>query len=125
VKYLIAVFFLLSFGAFAGEPSAPTQPAKMHRYIIERTFPRGALDHLDSSTKAKVNQNNTVAGVRWVQSYANPDETKTYCIYEGPNEAAVRKAAELNSLPVDSITEVPIDLDSETGKTRSAAVQKK
>jgi len=49
-------------------------------------------------------------GVRWVESYANADETKTFCVYEGPNEAAVRKAAELNKLPVDSITEVPVTL---------------
>jgi Protein of unknown function (DUF4242) len=48
--------------------------------------------------------------VRWVKSYANADETKTFCIYEGPSEAAVRKAAQLNELPVDSVTEVPVTL---------------
>jgi hypothetical protein len=48
--------------------------------------------------------------VRWVQSYANADETKTFCVYEGPSEDAVRKAAELNKLPVDSIMEVPVTL---------------
>jgi hypothetical protein len=42
-----------------------------------------------------------------VQSYANADKTKTFCVYEGPNEAAVRKAAELNGLPVDRVMEVP------------------
>ena len=29
------------------------------------------------------------------------------CIYEGPNESAIRKAAKANAIPVDSITEVP------------------
>ena len=103
---------LLFAGAFAAEPVAKqanaTQLApKVHRYLIERTFPAGALAGLDAATKAKVNSNNASLGVRWVQSYANADKTKTFCVYEGPDEAAVRKAAELNGLPVDSVMEVP------------------
>ena len=43
-------------------------------------------------------------------SYANAAKTKTYCVYEGPDEAAIRKAAVANQLPVDSITEVPVTL---------------
>jgi hypothetical protein len=43
-------------------------------------------------------------------SYANAEKTKTYCVYEAPNEAAIRKAASDNGLPVDSITEVPVTL---------------
>ena len=46
-----------------------------------------------------------------MHSYANADKTKTYCVYEGPDEAAVRKAASLNALPVDSVTEIPVDLE--------------
>lgn len=84
--------------------------AQTHRYLIERTFPAGALEGLDAETKARVNANNASVGVRWVQSFANADKTKTYCIYEGPNESAIRQAALLNSLPVDSVTEVPVDL---------------
>jgi len=49
--------------------------------------------------------------VHWVTSYATADKTKTFCIYEGPNEAAIRKAASANKIPVDSITEVPVTLD--------------
>jgi hypothetical protein len=103
---------LLFAGAFAAEPVAKqanaAQPVpKVHRYLIERTFPAGALAGLDAATKAKVNNNNASLGVRWVQSYANADKTKTFCVYEGPSEAAVRQAAELNGLPVDSVMEVP------------------
>jgi hypothetical protein len=98
-------------GAFAAEPvkTAATTPSttKVHRYLIERTFPAGALEGLDAATKAKVNGNNASVGVRWIQSYANADKTKTFCVYEGPSEAAVRKAAQLNGLPVDSVMEVP------------------
>jgi Protein of unknown function (DUF4242) len=94
----------------AASPVATPQKSPVHRYLIERTFPAGALKGLDAATKKQVNANNATVGVRWVQSYANADETKTFCVYEGPSESAVRKAAELNKLPVDSIMEVPVTL---------------
>ncbi len=112
--FLTILPVLLLTQAFAGEPASPptSSPAKtpVHRYLVERTFPPGALDGLDAATKKKVNANNSTVGVRWVESYANADKTKTFCVYEGPSEAAVRKAAALNALPVDSITEVPVTL---------------
>ncbi|MBS0419303.1 MAG: DUF4242 domain-containing protein [Proteobacteria bacterium] len=83
-------------------------PSGMHRYMIERTFPAGALAGLDSATKAKVNATNSKFGAQWVTSYANSDETKTYCIYNAADEAAVRAAAKANNLPVDKVTEVPV-----------------
>jgi len=83
-------------------------PSGMHRYMIERTFPAGALAGLDSATKAKVNATNSKFGAQWVTSYANSDETKTYCVYNAADEAAVRAAAKANNLPVDKITEIPV-----------------
>ena len=82
----------------------------MRRYMVIRTFPAGALDKLDAATKAKVNAKNEANGVRWIQSYANADLTKTFCVYEGRDEAAVRKAAADNGLPIDQIVEIPKDL---------------
>ena len=101
--------FLATLSILAAMP-AFADDAPLHRYLIERTFPIGALAGLDAETKARVNENNASVGVRWVQSFANADMTKTYCIYEGPNEAAILKAAMLNDLPVDSVMEVPVDL---------------
>ncbi|MBS0581386.1 MAG: DUF4242 domain-containing protein [Proteobacteria bacterium] len=89
---------------------ATSTPAGEHRYVIERTFPKGALEGLDAATKEKVNQTNAKYGARWLMSFANAEKTKTYCVYEAPNEAAVRQAAAANNLPVDSITEVPVTL---------------
>ena len=83
-------------------------PSGMHRYMVERTFPAGALAGLDSATKAKVNATNSRFGAQWVTSYANSDETKTYCVYNAADEAAVRAAAKANGLPVDKVTEVPV-----------------
>jgi Protein of unknown function (DUF4242) len=115
MKKLIAVLSVLFLSpAFAADnpaqPAATPAKSAMHRYMVERTFPAGALDGLDAATKKKVNANNATVGVRWVQSYANADKTKTFCIYDGPSESAIRKAAALNSLPVDSVTEVPVTL---------------
>jgi hypothetical protein len=115
MKVLIALVPLLLVARVFAQDSAPQSPAPepkavVHRYLVERTFPPDALKGLDAATKKKVNANNKSVGVRWVQSYANADETKTFCVYEGPSESAVRKAAELNKLPIDSITEVPITL---------------
>jgi hypothetical protein len=115
MKTLIAVLSaLLLAPVFAADvpaqsPASPTK-SSVHRYLVERTFPPGALDGLNAATKKKVNANNATVGVRWVQSYANADKTKTFCVYEGPSEAAVRKAAALNALPVDSVIEVPVTL---------------
>ena len=112
---LLPLLFLS--GAFAAETNAPAKAADtnhVHRYLVERTFPPGALSGLDAATKAKVNANNASLGVRWVQSYANADKTKTYCVYEGPDEAAIREAATLNGLPVDSVVEIPVDLASDS-----------
>jgi Protein of unknown function (DUF4242) len=115
MKKLIALasIFFFTHAVAADDPaSAPAAQSKVtvHRYLVERTFPPDALKGLDAATKKKVNANNASVGVRWVQSYANADETKTFCVYEGPNEESIRKAAKLNKLPVDSITEVPVTL---------------
>ena len=103
---LLAALFILP--AIADDTAAAD--GAVHRYLIERSFPAGALDGLDAATKEKVNANNATVGVRWLHSYANADKTKTFCVYEGPSEDAVRQAAALNDLPVDSVMEVPVDL---------------
>lgn len=82
-----------------------------HRYLVERSFPQGALAGLDDAGKAKVNLTNARFGVRWVVSYATADKTRTYCIYEGPDERAIRDAAAANHMSVESITEVPVTID--------------
>ena len=97
-----------SMGATAAEPAPAT-----HRFLIERTFPAGALDGVDAAAKQKVNANNQSLDVNWEKSYANADKTKTYCVYTGPSESAVRAAAKLNGLPVDVVTEIPGDIKAE------------
>ena len=112
MKTLIALLSIMVVApAFAAD--APDHPAATHRYLIERTFPAGALDGLDAAGKIRINSTNAEFGVHWVTSYANADKTRTFCIYEGPSEAAVREAASANGIPVDSVTEVPVTLSPE------------
>jgi len=61
-----------------------------------------------SAAKAKVNATNSKYGAQWVTSYANSGKTKTYCVYNAADEAAVRAAAKANGIPVDKVTEVPV-----------------
>lgn len=102
------VLTIVAASALAGQPAAGT-----HRYLVERTFPAGALDGVDAAAKQKVNANNSTLGVTWEKSYANATKTKTYCVYDAPSEVAVREAAKLNGLPVDSLIEIPADLKAE------------
>ena len=91
-------------------PAVPAPKAGMHRYMVARTFPAGALDGLDAAGKKAVNKCNATHGVEWVYSFANADKTKTFCIYDGPSEQAIRDAATDNKIPVDAIVEIPVIL---------------
>jgi hypothetical protein len=46
--------------------------------------------------------------VTWVHSYVSPDRTRTFCIYDGPSEDAIRAAAKDTQLPISKITEVRV-----------------
>ena len=111
MKAICAVTALTIAGCSIAGAAEPAPAA--HRFLIERTFPVGALDGVDAAVKAKVNANNQTLGVNWEKSYANAEKTKTYCVYTGSSESAVREAAKLNGLPVDVVTEIPNDIKPE------------
>jgi hypothetical protein len=83
----------------------------MPRYLIERTFPDGLViptNKEGSVACCGVVDNNSQEQVTWIHSYVNPDKTKTFCIYDGPSEDAIRRSAERNNVPIDKITEVRV-----------------
>ena len=83
----------------------------MARFLIERTFPDGLViptNKVGAVGICGVVDNNAEEQVTWVHSYVSPDRTKTYCIYDGPSEEAIRKSATRNNLPIDKITPVRV-----------------
>jgi len=83
----------------------------MPRYLVERTFPDGLAIPVDkggAQTCLGVVRNNADEDVTWIHSYVDPDRTRTFCVYDGPNPEAIRRAAERNGLPVDRMTEVRV-----------------
>jgi len=83
----------------------------MSRFIVQRTFPGGLdipTDEAGAATCLSVVQNNSEESVTWVHSYVSCDGTATFCVYDGPDADAIRRAATANGLPVDSISEVRV-----------------
>ncbi len=83
----------------------------MPRYMVERTFPEGLEIPVNSDGAGvclKVVDTNLDLGVTWVHSYVSDDRGKTFCIYDGPDPEAIRRAAERTGLPVDHITKVSV-----------------
>lgn len=108
-KSLLAVLLLCGVAALGAQAS---KSPDTHRYVVERSFPKGALADLSADAKAQVNRTNAQFGVKWVLSYANAERTLTYCIYEGPSPEAIRKAAAANHMTAHKITEVPVTLEA-------------
>jgi hypothetical protein len=73
-------------------------------FLIERRF----ADELDLSAEDAdgVNRINADEGVQWLYSFLSADKRKTYCLYEAPSAAAIRRAAERAGLPADVIVEM-------------------
>ncbi|MFZ0325336.1 MAG: DUF4242 domain-containing protein [Actinomycetes bacterium] len=83
----------------------------MPRYMVERTFPDGlAIPTTNEGATAclGVVGHNAEVGVTWVHSYVSEDKQKTFCVYDGPDPEAIRRAASRNSLPIDSISKVSV-----------------
>ena len=82
----------------------------MPRYLIERTTGALTRDDLEAAAKRSIEVIGGLEGVRWVRSYVSDREGKIYCEYDAPDEAAIRRHAELAGLPVDSIVEVALEV---------------
>lgn len=83
----------------------------MPRYIVERTFSEGLhlpVDGAGAATALQVVDRNGELGVTWVQTYVSEDKAKSFCLYDGPDPEAIRRAAERNGLPVERITRVSV-----------------
>ncbi len=79
----------------------------MPKFVIERELP-GAGNLTDDQIKGISQKSNDVIaslpGVVWQQSYVT--DNKIFCVYVAPDEAAVRKHAELGGFPANAICSV-------------------
>lgn len=83
----------------------------MSRFIVERVFPDGLEIPTTAAGAEGVQQvidNNSAEQVTWLSSFVSGDRTKTFCVYDAPNAEAVRRAAIVNEMPVDQVTEVRV-----------------
>lgn len=82
----------------------------MPRYIIERTTGSLTPEQLDAAGRKSNEVLSGMDDVVWIRSYISDVAGKIYCEYEAPNEEAVLRHAELAGLPVDSISEVSLEI---------------
>ena len=83
----------------------------MPRYIVRRTFPDGfalPLDDEGEQAVQKVVATNAADGVTWIHSYFTTDGGSSFCVYDAPDEDAIRRVAGENGLPCDTVTEVKV-----------------
>ena len=90
----------------------------MPKFVIEREIPgSGKLspEELQGISKTSCGVLEDLGPqVQWVHSYVTDD--KIYCVYIAPDEAAVRKHAELGGFPANSVAEVHAIIDPTTAE---------
>jgi hypothetical protein len=113
IKILLAFAIVIigSANLFSQDKTTAGNAVVMKRFLVERTFPDGLIIPInEEGTRMclSVVSNNAEDNVTWIHSYVTKDKKKTYCIYDAPSEAAIRKSAKANGLPVDNIIEVSV-----------------
>lgn len=90
----------------------------MPKFVIEREIPgAGELSPQDLkgiSQKSCGVLRELGPQVQWIHSYVADD--KIYCVYIAPDEAAVRKHAEMGGFPANSVSEVRSVIDPTTAE---------
>lgn len=93
----------------------------MPQYLIERNIPGAGNFSYDELVKIAKRSNQVLTemssegkGVEWKQSYVAGD--KIYCVYNAPNEDAVREHAKRGPFPADLIVPISEVITTDTGK---------
>ena len=90
----------------------------MPKYVIERNIP--GAGNLKPEELQAISQKscgvlrNMGPQIQWVHSYVTAD--KIYCIYNAPDERAVREHAKQGGFPANSISEVKAIIDPTTAE---------
>lgn len=90
----------------------------MPKFVIERNIPgAGALtqEQIAGISQTSCSVLHTLGPqIQWVESYVTDD--KIYCIYIAPDEAMVRKHAEMGGFPANSVAQVRRMIDPTTAE---------
>jgi hypothetical protein len=90
----------------------------MPKYVIEREIPgAGQLTPADLqaiSRKSCGVLQGLGPSVQWIHSYVTDD--RIYCVYQAPDEAAVRRHAELGGFPANRVSQVRQVIDPATAE---------
>lgn len=90
----------------------------MPKFVIEREIP--GVGNSDAATLQAVSQKSCGVlrelgpQVQWLHSYVTDD--KIYCVYIAPDEASIRKHAEMGGFPANSIAQVRTIIDPTTSE---------
>ena len=90
----------------------------MPKFVIEREIP--GAGSLSTQQLQAISQKSCGVlremgpQIQWVQSYVTGD--KIYCIYIAPDEAAVRKHAEMGGFPANRVSRVTTIIDPTTAE---------
>ena len=90
----------------------------MPRWVIERDIAGvgklspGELKAVSQKSCAVLNELGPT--IQWIQSYVTDD--KIYCVYVAPDEATVRKHAELGGFPANKVSRVRATIDPTTSE---------
>lgn len=90
----------------------------MPKYVIEREIPgAGGLTGADLQGIAQKScgvLQELGPAVQWIHSYVTDD--KVYCVYQAPDEAAIRAHAEKGGFPANRISQVHSIIDPATAE---------
>jgi hypothetical protein len=90
----------------------------MPKFVIEREIP--GAGKLSSAELKAISQkscgvlNSIGPQIQWVHSYVTGD--KIYCIYNAPNEEAIRRHAKEGGFPANSVARVSAIIDPTTAE---------
>jgi len=90
----------------------------MPKFVIEREIPGAgqlSAEQLHGIAQKSCGVLNELGpSVQWVHSYVTDD--KIYCVYVAPDEAAVRKHAQMGGFPANQVSRVRAMIDPTTSE---------
>jgi len=90
----------------------------MPKFVIEREIPEAGKMSPDVlkaiSQKSCGVLHELGPQIQWLQSYVT--DNKIYCVYIAPDEATVRRHAEMGGFPANQISQVRAVIDPTTGE---------